>query len=105
MICNDLPAGGWGGGAEHQGKHSYCPKDRGDAMWNLKTFESPMNLEFKNLTNESFDQNGILYAIGTDFGKTAWSNPVTSGKVTMRWSEDCDNFYSTKGGHKEGDSR
>ena len=37
MICNDLPAGGWGGREDVKGKHSYCPRDRGDAYWLLRS--------------------------------------------------------------------
>ena len=35
-MCNDTPTGGWGGAVK--GKYSYCPKNRGDAYWNLKAF-------------------------------------------------------------------
>jgi hypothetical protein len=34
----------------------------------------------------SIDKNGLLYAIGTDFGAQGWTNPYLSGKVDIRFS-------------------
>mmetsp|Transcript_39458 Transcript_39458/g.104133 ORF Transcript_39458/g.104133 Transcript_39458/m.104133 type:complete len:1309 (+) Transcript_39458:69-3995(+) len=62
------------------------------------------HLAFHNVTNQSFDKNGVLYAIGTDFGRCAYSNPADSGKVAVKWSPDAANYYSTAGGHRMGDA-
>ena len=60
---------------------------------------------FSKVDDDAFDTGGILFAIGTGFGKHAYANPAESGKVAVQWSHDCSNFYSTQGGHKVGDAR
>jgi len=60
---------------------------------------------FVSVTDDAFDTFGVLYAIGSCFGKAPYSNPADSGKVVVQWSGDCANFYSTQGGHKMGDGR
>jgi len=63
------------------------------------------SLTFESITGSAFDKKGVLYALGTDFGKTDYTNPADSGKVRFDWSHDAANFYSTAGGHKEGDAK
>merc|ERR1719506_2229630 len=67
--------------------------------------EHGVELTFGSVSKDAFDQAGVLYAIGTDFGRQAYENPADSGKVAMFWSNDAANFYSTQGGHKVGDKR
>eukprot|EP00802_Teleaulax_amphioxeia_P008287 Tamp_08295.p1 GENE.Tamp_08295~~Tamp_08295.p1 ORF type:complete len:739 (-),score=125.09 Tamp_08295:131-2116(-) len=62
-------------------------------------------LTFSHVQNDTFDQRGLLYMIGTQFGKEAYTNPADSGRVSLGWSSDAANFYSTQGGHKVGDAR
>jgi hypothetical protein len=35
-----------------------------------------------------FDENGLLYYIGTNGGKEEWKNPVATGKVKIEISHD-----------------
>ena len=56
------------------------------------------------MTNDSFDTNGVLYAIGSNFGTTHYSNPFLSKRVFKRFSADGANYYSTAEGHKVEDS-
>lgn len=60
---------------------------------------------FSRVDNQAFDQNGVLHAIGTDWGVAGYSNPAETGKVRLGWSRDAANYYSTVGGHKVGDAR
>ena len=48
-----------------------------------------------------FDQNGILYAIATDFNKKEWENPFDTEKVGVNFSEDACNYYSIEHGHEK----
>jgi len=50
----------------------------------------------------NFDQNGLLYAIGTGFGARSWKNPFLTGDIGISFSSDACNYYSTQGGHKLG---
>jgi len=59
---------------------------------------------FTKVSDSAFDRGGVLYAIGTDWGRAAYSNPADSGKVAVGWSKDAANYYSTAGGHKRGDA-
>ena len=70
----------------------------------MERVDEPM-LRFSAVNNTSFDQNGVLYAIGTNWGQSAYANPADSAKVRMSWSGDAANYYSTAGGHKQGDAR
>ena len=47
------------------------------------------------------DQNGLLYALGTQFGSRSWVNPYLSGDVGVNFSKCADNYYSTINGHQE----
>lgn len=62
-------------------------------------------LTFSTATKEAFDQRGILYNIGTNFGTEGYVNPADSKRVVLKWSSDAANYYSTQGGHKVGDAR
>ena len=73
----------------------------------VTTPEAPASLgvfTFSSCTNNAFDTNGVLYALGTDFGRADYTNPADSGKVRLGWSSDAANYYSTAGGHKLGDA-
>ena len=59
---------------------------------------------FGSCDNSAFDTGGVLYALGTDFGRSSYTNPADSGKVRLDWSADAANYYSTNGGHKQGDA-
>ena len=65
----------------------------------------PKELTFSHVHTDAFDQKGVLYAIGSNFGKEPYSNPADKGRVALTWSADAANFYSTQGGHKTGDAR
>jgi len=60
---------------------------------------------FERVDNHTFDKNGVLYAIGANFNKSKYSNPADSGLVSLQWSGDAANYYSTQGGHKVGDAK
>ena len=60
---------------------------------------------FSSCNSSAFDTEGVLYALGTDFWRSGYTNPADSGKVTMSWSADAANYYSKRGGHKPGDAR
>ena len=73
----------------------------------VTTPEAPASLgvfTFSSCTNNAFDTNGVLYALGTDFGRAHYTNSADSGKVRLGWSWDAANYYSTAGGHKLGDA-
>ena len=61
-------------------------------------------LDFAHCTDGAFDTQGVLYALGTDFGRSPYANPADTGKVRMAWSPDAANYYSKIGGHKQGDA-
>jgi len=67
------------------------------------TDEPEDSLKFESISNNAFDKKGVLFALGSDFGKSAYTNPADSGKVRFNWSHDAANFYSTEC-HKEGDA-
>lgn len=50
------------------------------------TISEPTPIEVTLTYSSIDDTNGMFYAIGTNFGTTAWSNPITSGKVTASQS-------------------
>ena len=55
-------------------------------------------LEFSSVSSHAFDERGVLHAIGTDWGTTAYANPADSGKVGVGFSDDAANYYSTAAG-------
>ena len=55
----------------------------------------------KGASTVDFDQNGILYAIATDFSNKEWKNPFDTKKVDVNFSEDACNYYSTDQGHEK----
>ena len=59
-------------------------------------------LAFSHANEATFDQNGVLHAIGTSFGRLPHANPADSGLVTLVWSPDAANYYSLEGGHQTG---
>lgn len=58
---------------------------------------------FTKCDNSAFGA-GVLYALGTAMGTRAYSNPAGSGAVRLTWSDGAANYYSTRDGHKYGDS-
>ena len=93
--CNEITyfyvVGGSGGGSVGASKLHVPPGERA--------------LEFSSVSSHAFDERGVLHAIGTDWGTTAYANPADSGKVGVGFSDDAANYYSTAGGHKVGDAR
>jgi len=71
----------------------------------ITTSEGDVALVFSHVDHQAFDKNGVLNAIGTDWGSSAYSNPADTGKVRLGWSHDAANYYSTAGGHKVGDAK
>jgi len=80
-----------------------CAFDKFDKMEFIEEPED--SLKFESISNNAFDKKGVLFALGTDFGKSAYTNPADSGKVRLNWSHDAANFYSTEVGHKKGDAK
>ena len=66
---------------------------------------SGRDFTFSACSDKAFDTNGVLYALGTDYGRASHRNPADSGKVRLGWSADAANYYSTAGGHKRGDAK
>lgn len=67
--------------------------------------ESEMTLNSEiNTVNDQLFKPGVLHTIGTDFGSCGYTNPSESDKVKVRFSSDANNYYSTAGGHRVGDS-
>eukprot|EP00746_Dinoflagellata_sp_MGD_P153563 gnl/MRDRNA2_/MRDRNA2_84316_c0_seq1.p1 gnl/MRDRNA2_/MRDRNA2_84316_c0~~gnl/MRDRNA2_/MRDRNA2_84316_c0_seq1.p1 ORF type:complete len:461 (+),score=60.17 gnl/MRDRNA2_/MRDRNA2_84316_c0_seq1:31-1383(+) len=58
---------------------------------------------FASVTRANFDQRGVLYALGTNFGKQHYVNPKQSNVVDVQFSGDGANYYSRSTGHLKGD--
>ena len=60
-----------------------------------------MEWKFKSAASVTqFDGLGVLHALGTDFGQREYENPVTSGAVEVRFSQDGGNLYSDSQGRQ-----
>ena len=57
---------------------------------------------FDSILKDEFDKNGILYGLGTGFGVKDYENPSVSKAISITFSGDADNYYSTSTGHKGG---
>ena len=58
-----------------------------------------MEWRFKSANDLTrFDKCGVLYALGTSFGKLPYANPVDIGAVEVRFSHDAGNFHSKTAG-------
>jgi len=60
---------------------------------------------FVRVNDSAFDTAGVLYGLATGWGTRKYANPADSGTVSVRWSHDAANYYSTAGGHKVGDAK
>jgi len=67
--------------------------------------EGERALSFEGVTDSAFDRNGVLYSLGVSWGTAKYANPADSGAVSVGWSSDAANYYSTAGGHKVGDAK
>ena len=60
-----------------------------------------MEWKFKSAASVAqFDGCGVLYGLGTSFGTKEYVNPVTSGAVEVRFSEDGGNLYTDSQGRQ-----
>ena len=59
-------------------------------------------LSFESVEKDSFDENGVLFGLGTGFGVKEYENPSVSKAISISFSGDADNYYSTSTGHKGG---
>ena len=57
---------------------------------------------FESIEKDSFDENGVLFGLGTIFGAKEYENPSVSKAISISFSGDADNYYSTSTHHKEG---
>jgi len=89
-----------GGGTAPKGPPTSLRDEKAMAQAPDAVSPSGRVFSFVSVSKDTFDQSGILYAIGTSFGKAPYTNPADSGKVAVHFSDDCANFYSKKGGHK-----
>lgn len=73
------------------------------AQKNSESATSFQTFAFEKVSQTCFDQRGVLYALGTNFGTQAYVNPKLSNVVDVQFSGDGANYYSRSTGHKHGE--
>lgn len=81
-----------------------CGVEESNAPLDLTAVVTKRAFEFEHVSRDCFDTHGVLYAFGTAFGKEPYKSPEQRG-VQVKYSSDANNYYSTKTGHREKDTK
>jgi hypothetical protein len=71
--------------------HRYCANCGGKN----ELCVSGRTFTFQNISRDAFDDKGVLYAIGTQFGDKPYTNSYESELIGIEFSPDGANYYST----------